>query len=46
MLAGKLPIATNCAMYDGSGGSLGSVKYANVKSNIGLGDALFSMSQR
>ena len=46
MLAGKLPIATNCAMYDGSGGSLGSVKYANVKSNVGLSDALFSMSQR
>jgi len=46
MLARKLPIATTCHMYDPSGGDLGSVKYVNVKANVGLTDALFSMSQR
>lgn len=45
-LAGKQTIATNCHMYDPSGGDLGGVKYANVKANVGLSDALFSMSQR
>ncbi|MCX6344410.1 MAG: outer membrane lipoprotein-sorting protein [Armatimonadetes bacterium] len=45
-LAGKLPIATMCTMYDGKNNELGSVKYKNVKANVGLGDALFSMAQR
>lgn len=45
-LAGKLPIATKCSMYDGDGNELGGVKYKNVKSNVGLSDAIFSMSQR
>jgi outer membrane lipoprotein-sorting protein len=45
-LAGKLPIATMCTMYDGDNNELGSVKYKNIKANVGLSDTLFSMSQR
>jgi outer membrane lipoprotein-sorting protein len=46
MLAGKLPIATMSTMYDPDGHELGSVKYKNLKSNVGLSDGLFSLSQR
>ena len=45
-LGGKLPIATTSAMYGPSGEKLGTVTYRNVKTNVGLADSLFSMSQR
>lgn len=46
MLNGKLPIATTSTMYTPSGDKLGTVTYKNVKTNAGLADSLFSMSQR
>lgn len=46
MLGGKLPIATESKIYNGSGSLLGSVSYKNVKSNVGLADSLFSLSQK
>lgn len=45
-LAGKLPIATKCTMYDKDGDLLGTVKYNNVKVNVNIADSVFSMSQR
>lgn len=45
-LAGKLPIATKSTLYDPSGRELGTVMYKNLKSNVGLSDALFSLNQR
>ncbi len=46
ILAGKLPIATTSTMFNPSGEKMGTVEYRNVKANVGLSDALFSMSQR
>ena len=46
MLAGKLPIATTSTMYNPSGEKMGTVTYKNVKTNVGLAESLFSMSQR
>ena len=45
-LAGRLPIAVSSEMFDPQGRSLGTVSYKNLKVNTGLGDALFSLSQR
>lgn len=45
-LGGKLPIATESTLYNPSGEKMGSVKYKNVKSNVGLPNSLFSLSQR
>ena len=46
MLSGKLPIATEVDMYNGDGQMLGTVSYSNVKSNVGLADSLFSLTQK
>lgn len=46
MLGGKLPIATETQTYNGDGALLGSVSYKNVKSNVGLADSLFLLTQR
>ena len=45
-LAGKLPIATKSTLYDPNGRELGTVMYKNLKSNVGLSDAIFSLNQR
>jgi len=45
-LGGKLPIAVYSEMFDPKGRSLGTVEYRNLKVNTGLGDALFSLTQR
>jgi outer membrane lipoprotein-sorting protein len=41
-----LPVATSADLYNESGKELGRVKYKNIKVNTGLGDGLFSLSQR
>lgn len=46
ILAGKMPVATVCTLYNGSGEELGTVKYTNVRANTGINDAVFSLSQR
>jgi len=33
-------------MYNPSGEKMGTVTYKNVKTNVGLAESLFSMSQR
>jgi len=45
-LGGKLPIATLATLYNKEGKELGTVKYKNVKDNVGLSDSLFSLNQK
>ncbi|MEN6356960.1 MAG: hypothetical protein ABFD83_07740 [Armatimonadota bacterium] len=45
-LTAKLPVASSADLYNGCGKELGGVKYKNIKVNTGLGNGLFSLSQR
>lgn len=45
-VAGKMAVATICTMFNGLGAELGTVKYTNIKANVGINDAVFSLSQR